>query len=155
MDFLRGFYYAGRGIASAFSERNFRFHLCTAAFVIFFAAKFYSFSAAEWAVLFLTCGGVIALELVNTALERLADSVSKENDPLIRIAKDCAAGAVLIAAASAVAVGIILFWRKDVLGLILLFFSEPLRLAALILSVALAWCVVFLPKSRRDKEKEQ
>ncbi|MDE7230728.1 MAG: diacylglycerol kinase family protein [Oscillospiraceae bacterium] len=148
MNFFKGFYYAGRGIVTACGQRNFRFHLCATAFVIFFAARFYSFSAEKWAILLLTCGSVLALEIVNTAIERLADKVSPEKDTLIKAAKDCAAGAVLIAAIFAVVIGFFLFWDTDVFRLIKLYFSEATRLAALGLALVAAWGVVFVPKQK-------
>lgn len=146
MKFFKSFYYAGRGIVTALGGRNFRFHLCAATFVIFFAARFYSFSAERWAILFLTCSAVLALEAVNTGIEKLADKVTEENSHRIKLAKDCAAGGVLIAAIGAVAVGIALFWNRDVFSLIYLYFSEPARLAALVLALAVAWGAVFLPE---------
>ncbi len=146
MRFLKGFYYAGRGIALAARERNFRFHLCVMAFVIFFAAKFYDFSRGEWAALLLTCGAVLSLEAANTAIERLCDKLSLEQDPQIGAVKDIAAGAVLISAIIAVSVGVCLFRDLERLREIAAFFSEPARLAVLAAAVAGAWCVVFLPK---------
>ncbi len=146
MRFLKGFYYAGRGIALAVRERNFRFHLCVMAFVIFFAAKFYDFSRGEWAALLLTCGAVLSLEAANTAIERLCDKLSPEQDPQIGAVKDIAAGAVLISAIIAIAVGVCLFRDIEKLREIAAFFSEPARLAVLAAAVAGAWCVVFLPK---------
>ena len=148
MSFLKGFYYAGRGIAAACRERNFRFHLCAMAFVIFFAARFYSFSAERWVLLLLACSGVLVSEVLNTAVERLADKVSPEKDPLIKAAKDCAAGAVLISAIFAVVIGIILFWNRDVFYLISVYFSEATRLAALGLALVAAWGIVFVPKEK-------
>lgn len=148
MKFLKGFYYAGRGIALAARERNFRFHLCAAAFVIFFAAKFYDFSRGEWAALLLTCGAVLSLEAANTAIERLCDKVSPEKDPQIGAVKDIAAGAVLISAIVAAAVGACLFWDLERFAEIAAFFSDPARLIGLAAAVAGAWCLVFLPKSK-------
>lgn len=148
MSFFKGFYYAGRGIVTAVKQRNFRFHLCAMAFVIFFAARFYSFSSERWALLLLTCGAVLSLEIVNTAIEKLADRVTAEQDPLIKAAKDCAAGAVFIAAVIAVVIGFFLFWNKDVFSLIGLYFSEPSRLAALGLALVAAWGIVFVPKQK-------
>ena len=124
------------------------------AFVIFFAARFYGFSAERWAILLLTCAGALALEAVNTGLERLADKVSEEHSHRIRVAKDCAAGAVLIWAVFAVAVGVLLFWDKDKFMLIRLYFSEYSRLAMLILCAALAWGFVFLPEFADGKKKK-
>lgn len=148
INFFKGFVYAGRGIVTALGQRNFRFHLCAAAFVIFFAARFYSFSAEKWAILLLTCGSVLSLEIVNTAVEKLADSVTLEENPLIKAAKDCAAGAVLVAAVIAVVIGFLLFWNRDIFSLIGLYFSEPVRLSALLMAVAAAWGAVFVPKSK-------
>ena len=59
-----------------------------------------------WAVLLLACGGVFVAELANTALEAIADRLHPEIDPLIEKAKDCAAGAVLVASLTALGVGI-------------------------------------------------
>jgi len=66
----------------------------------------------------LSAGAVLALELVNTALERLADRLHPEIHVAIQAAKDCAAGAVLLASMTAVAIGAItvavgLGWLKS------------------------------------------
>ncbi len=148
MKFLKGFIYAGRGIVTALGQRNFRFQLCAAVFAIFFAARFYSFSVEKWAMLLLTCSAVLSLEAVNTAIEKLADSVTLEENPLIKAAKDCAAGAVLIMAVFSVVVGVFLFWDRNIISLIMLYFSEPVRMSALLLALIIAWAAVFLPKSK-------
>ncbi len=149
--FLKSFVYAWHGIKEACKQRNFRVHICAMAFVIFFAARFYGFSAEKWAILLLTCAGALALETVNTGLERLADKVTEEHSHRIRVAKDCAAGAVLIWAVFAVAIGFLLFWDIDKFRLIRQYFSEYSRLAMLILSVAGAWSFVFVPGLISDK----
>jgi undecaprenol kinase len=59
-----------------------------------------------WALVLLASGAVIAAELFNTALELLADHLHPETHANIRIVKDCAAGAVLVAAVIAVAVAV-------------------------------------------------
>jgi undecaprenol kinase len=61
-----------------------------------------------WAAVMLASAAVLAAELLNTAVETLADHLSPERHPQIRIVKDCAAGAVLIAVLGAIAVGIAL-----------------------------------------------
>jgi undecaprenol kinase len=58
-----------------------------------------------WALVLLASGAVIATELLNTAIELLADHLHPETHANIRIVKDCAAGAVLVASITAVAVG--------------------------------------------------
>jgi diacylglycerol kinase (ATP) len=57
-----------------------------------------------WALVLLASGAVIATELLNTAIESLADHLHPETHANIRIVKDCAAGAVLVASITAVAV---------------------------------------------------
>lgn len=148
MSFFKGFFYAGRGLLNALAERNFRFHLCAAATVIFFGAKFYSFRTSEWAVLLITCAVVLSLECVNTALERLCDKVCPEQDELIKKCKDIAAGAVLIAAIFAVAIGVMLFWSTEKFAEIVYFFSEPLRLILLIIGILAEILFIFLPRKK-------
>ena len=58
-----------------------------------------------WGLVLLASGAVIAAELFNTAIELLADHLHPETHASIRIVKDCAAGAVLVASLTAVAVG--------------------------------------------------
>ncbi len=66
----------------------------------------------ELAVLFFTVSLVISLELVNTAVEATIDLITDKYHPLAKIAKNVAAGAVLIASINAVAVGYVLFFDK-------------------------------------------
>lgn len=57
-------------------------------------------------------GLILSLELVNTAVEAVVDLVTEEKKPLAKIAKDTAAGAVLVAAIMAAAVGLVIFVPK-------------------------------------------
>ena len=59
---------------------------------------------AWWALVILASAGVISAELFNTAIEHLADHLHPEVHPSIRIVKDCAAAAVLVASFAALAV---------------------------------------------------
>ena len=61
-----------------------------------------------WAAVMLASAGVLAAELLNTAIETLADHLCPDIDPRIRVVKDCAAAAVLITVIGAVAVAIAL-----------------------------------------------
>jgi diacylglycerol kinase len=72
-------------------------------------------SPVEWAVLLLAIGLVMGLELVNTSIEAVVDRVSPEYSELARVAKDTAAGAVLVGVMAAVGVGACLFlphWKR-------------------------------------------
>jgi len=59
-----------------------------------------------WAIAALAVAFVLAAELFNTAIEHLADHLHPELDPRIKIVKDCAAAAVLVASLSALAVAV-------------------------------------------------
>ncbi|MDY6939050.1 MAG: diacylglycerol kinase family protein [Cyanobacteriota bacterium] len=99
------FKYAWAGIRYAFTtQRNFRIHVVIGSLAIGLAG-FLHLEAVKMATIGLTIGLVLALELVNTALESAIDlTVEQTFHPLAKIAKDCAAGAVMIAALSALAV---------------------------------------------------
>jgi undecaprenol kinase len=61
-----------------------------------------------WAAVMLASAGVLAAELLNTAIETLADHLNPEFHPRIRIVKDCAAAAVLVTVVAAIAVAVAL-----------------------------------------------
>jgi diacylglycerol kinase len=63
----------------------------------------------EWAVVALAIGGVLAAELVNSAIEQVARGPVTRRHPRLRDALDIASGAVLVAAAAAVIVGLVIF----------------------------------------------
>ena len=69
-------------------------------------------SAIEWCICMVLFGLVMALEHVNTAVEAVVDMVTEEYHPLAKVAKDTAAGAVLIAAIMAAIAGCIIFLPK-------------------------------------------
>ena len=90
------------------TEQNLRIHVA-AALAVTAAATVLGVGATQWALLTLCVGGVMSLECLNTALERLADRVTVERDPLIGQVKDAAAGGVLVAALASVVVGLLVF----------------------------------------------
>jgi diacylglycerol kinase len=66
----------------------------------------------EWAILSLTIFMVLAAEMTNTAIEKTVDLVTDDHHPLARVAKDMAAGAVLLTAFNAVFVAVLIFGPK-------------------------------------------
>ena len=98
---VQSFVDAGRGVRTVLrTEWNFRIHF--AMFVLIIAAGFFfGISAGEWLAIVLSAGLVFMAEVFNTALEYLADAVHPEADRGIGMAKDAAAGGVLIAAVAA------------------------------------------------------
>jgi diacylglycerol kinase len=110
--FLRSFVIGSLGLAHALrTEQNMRLH-CLIAVAVIAAGIVLRLAAWEWVAVLLAIGLVISAECVNTALERLADRVSREHDPLIKQAKDCGSAAVLVLAITAAIVGGIVFGPK-------------------------------------------
>ncbi|MEO2035623.1 MAG: diacylglycerol kinase family protein [Planctomycetaceae bacterium] len=98
------------------TEVHAQIHLVCSAVVVACAAAF-SISAVEWCLVILAIGLVWAAEAVNTAIEKVVDLASPGKDSIAGQAKDLAAGAVLLAAAAAVAVGLFVFVPRIVLFL--------------------------------------
>jgi diacylglycerol kinase len=93
------------------TETNFQVHVIAAVGVI--ASGFYfEISPMEWMVVSIAIGGVLGMELVNAAIERLADLVQPEYDLRVKAIKDLAAGGVLIVACAAAVVGLFVFVPK-------------------------------------------
>lgn len=121
-----------------------RIHTVAAIYVLVFA-RFFELSAVHYALLALTIGAVMAAEMFNTAVERLSDCVKKEPHPLIKAAKDTAAGAVLILAAMAVFVAVFLFGdAKGFENMFNFYISHPINLAILAVSVIIALIYIII-----------
>lgn len=104
--------FAAAGIAYAFrTQRNLRAHVALGG-LAWLLGLHLSLSRAEMAVLLLTIGFVIAMELVNTAVESVVDLVSESYHRLAEQAKNVAAGAVLASAITSVGVGYALFFDR-------------------------------------------
>ncbi|MCM3091422.1 MULTISPECIES: diacylglycerol kinase family protein [unclassified Cytobacillus] len=109
---LKSFAFAFSGIRTAlFNERNLQIHLAVAVAVIFFGGYF-GISRLEWIIIILAIGGMLSLELLNTAIERAVDLATEDYHPLAKQAKDIAAGAVLVFAIVSIIVGGIIFLPK-------------------------------------------
>ncbi|MBL9178682.1 MAG: diacylglycerol kinase family protein [Verrucomicrobiaceae bacterium] len=109
---LRSFGPALAGVFLALrTQRNLRVHAAASALVIILGA-WLGMEAWEWCAVLLAAGMVWTAELLNTAIETLADRVSREREEAVRRVKDIAAGAVLMAALFAAAVGAVVFLPK-------------------------------------------
>lgn len=107
--FFISFVYAFSGIKQAFrKERNLHIQsVCgIAVLVLSFILRI---SQQDWILVMMVIGGVISLELVNTAIERVVDLVTEDRHPLAKAAKDIAAGAVLFFSTIAVIVSLLIF----------------------------------------------
>ncbi len=108
-DFHASFRYASQGLAYAFrTQRNFRIHVFVGA-VVCALGLWLQLNAYELAILVVTIASILVLELINTAIEAVTDlSIGRRFHPLARIAKDCAAAAVLVASISSLLIGSLL-----------------------------------------------
>ena len=109
---LSSFNYALQGIAHAIrTQANLQLHAAISVGVII-AGFLLQVSLIEWIDLVLAMMIVLSAELFNTSIENAMDRVSTEQHPLAKVAKDTAAGAVLIAAIGSVVIGILIFGPK-------------------------------------------
>ena len=106
---VESFNYAFEGIIHVLrTQRNMRIHFLAAALVLISALAF-GVAKIELIALLLAIAFVLIAEMINTAVEAAVDVASASFDPIAKLAKDIAAGAVLIAAVTAVAVGYLVF----------------------------------------------
>lgn len=142
--FFKAFAYAWQGIAHTVkTQRNFRFHIAATVYVTAFSL-FYEFTVGEYVLLALTFSSVISAELMNTAIEAAVDLCSPEQHRLAKIAKDAAAGAVLVTAFFAVIVGVLLFGDIAVIKEIFRYYGSHIpALVGLICSFVAAWFFIF------------
>lgn len=109
---LTSFNYAFDGIVHALRhERNMWIHFAIAGLVLI-AGLFFALTRLEVIALLVAISFVLIAEMFNTAIEHVVDLVTDQEDPRARVAKDVAAGGVLIAAVNAVAVAYLVFYDK-------------------------------------------
>lgn len=106
------FQYAFRGVHHLFRhEAHAKIHAIAAILAV--AAGFiFNISAIEWCLIVICIAMVLMAEGFNTAIEKVADAVTKERHPLICIAKDVAAGAVLFTALASIIIAALIFLPK-------------------------------------------
>src|SRR5919201_5319254 len=109
---LESFNYAIEGIIHVLrTHRNMRYHFA-AAVIVLVAAVWIGVDRVELAILLISIAFVLIAEMINSALETAIDMATTTFDPLAKLAKDIAAGAVLIAAINAVTIGSLVFPHK-------------------------------------------
>jgi undecaprenol kinase len=102
------FGYAFYGIWTAMKEQNMRIHFFCALIVII-AGLLTGITTTEWVILIMIIALVIGAEMINTAIESAVNLSSPEIHPLAKVAKDVAAGAVLVFAIASVIIGLLIF----------------------------------------------
>jgi diacylglycerol kinase len=123
-DFLNSFVYAWHGLVHAVrTQRNARVHMALGSAAIILGILL-RISTVEFAMIFVAITLVFIAEMFNTVAEACIDLVTKEYHPLARIAKDVAAGAVLLNAMLSVIIGLLVFtphlWPLAIQALLLI-----------------------------------
>ena len=108
---FKSFTYAFEGIRTALKQQNMKIHgICAIAVII--VGLITGLSSIEWSILLIVIAAVMSLEMVNTAIEAVVDLASPAIHPLAKVAKDVAAGAVLVFAVASVIIGGLIFLPK-------------------------------------------
>jgi undecaprenol kinase len=106
------FMFALEGIRVSFkNEKNIKFHFFFSIFVLLMGFIF-NLTYTEWMFVLVAVAGMLVIEMINTAIERVVDLVTDEYHPLAKQAKDIAAGAVFIYALLSIVIGITIFLPK-------------------------------------------
>lgn len=150
--FGRGFVYALNGIRAAIQEeRNFRFHLCAAVYA-YAASVLAGLDSTGYALLALCVFAVMAMELMNSAIERAVDKPDTEHWWSAGAAKDMAAGGVLVTALGAVCVAVCLFGNEQALkGIWYGVTASPLTVALWLASLVAAYLFTFRYGNTKEK----
>lgn len=107
--FLKSFQYAFAGVYfTIVHNQNMRVHI-TAALVAILLSIFFKITPFEMGILGVMIVLVISAEMINTAVEQMVDLITKEHRQEAKIAKDVAAGMVLVTAVGSIIVGILIF----------------------------------------------
>ena len=107
--FLQSFVYASSGLLYAIrTQRNARVHLAIAIFAIGMGLWLH-ISPVEWGLVFVAITGVFIAEMLNTVVEACVDLATQQYHPLAKIAKDVAAGTVLLNAILSIIIGLFVF----------------------------------------------
>lgn len=147
---LDSFNYAIQGIiAGVKRERNVKIHLIASLLVIFLSYIF-KITAVEFAIILCVSALVITAELINTSIEAVIDMIcGDEYHPVAKLAKDVAAGAVLVASIAAAIIGVLIFYdelhqlfmmKDDLLEIV------PVEWTIISLAVVLILTIVFKVK---------
>ncbi len=154
---LKSFTYAAKGIFHCIkSERNLRVHLTFLVYMfsILLSTDWFVLSRTDYAVLVVVSALVISAEIINTAVENAVNLASEEHTEYGRIAKDAAAGAVLVAAVFAVITGLIIMLQPEAFRAMFAYFTaEPLMFVLLLISLIPAFLFIFWGNPFKGKKK--
>ena len=151
------FVYAFKGIFRTIkNEQNMRVHLVCMAYMYsyLFLFDFFKITRTELAIILIANALVLAAEIINTAIETAVDVAIDEKNEKAMVAKDAAAGAVLVFAIFSVLVGIVILWQPDAFRQLFNYYIEkPIRIGEFLLTVVVFSLFIFkgLPPYKKDK----
>lgn len=149
MKLIKSFYYAFCGLWYCIkNERNFRIHIAALVTVMLFS-YFYRLPGDDYPVIILTIAAVMAMEAVNTAVEKTVDTATEEKKESAKTAKDAAAAGVLIMSIGAVGVAIATYSDLQKLFDVLKLFSNPMYIVGLIIYILIFAYFVFGKERKR------
>ncbi|MBR3589172.1 MAG: diacylglycerol kinase family protein [Clostridia bacterium] len=151
---FKSFVYAGNGIIWCLkNERNMRAHfsLCVYMYAYLLIYDFFVLTKTDWAIILICNALVFSLEIVNTAVEKAVDLATEEKNPLAKISKDAAAGAVLVSAIFSVIVGIVILLQPEAFRAMAEYYKERIYLLV-ILAISLVLTFVFIIKGFPKKK---
>ena len=155
---IKSFGYAFSGIFEALRyERNMRIHFVCMIYMysFLFVYDFFEITRTQLAVIFLANMAVVAAELINTAVERTVDLASEEYTENGKVAKDTAAGAVLVCVIFAVATGIAILGQPEAFSQMFLYYREkPVMFVVFILSIIPATVFIFKGFGKASLDKK-
>lgn len=155
---IKSFGYAFRGIFTCLvKERNMRIHTVCMIYMYFFlfAFDFFEISGTQLAILFLANGLVMGGELINTAVERAVDLYGSEHTENGKIAKDCAAGAVLVFTIFSVLCGVAIMYQPEAFKeLFSYFLATPVAIVLFVISVVIFTIFIFKGVPFKIKENK-
>lgn len=145
MKLIKSFKCAFRGFKCCIiNERNMRIHTVAALYVLFFS-HFFSITKEQLIVVLLAISSVITAEMINTAIESLADFCSSEYNPFVKVTKDIAAGAVVCSALFSLVIGLIIFFDVNKILVLTEYYIKNLdKFLWLIVSVILSVIYIIL-----------
>lgn len=145
--FIFSFGYAFRGFYNTLKyERNMRIHFVCMVYMYSFLLiyDFFEVSKTQFAIIFLANALVMATEMINTAIERTVDLVSNKHTQNGKLAKDAAAGGVLISAIFSVATGIAILYQPEAFTLLFTYYKEnPVMIFVFVLSILISLMFIF------------
>lgn len=132
-----------RGLSNTIkSESHMRFHMVAGFYVLLFSL-FYDFTPAQIALLVVLIASVMVAEVFNTSIEEICNLTADRYEPLVKTAKDAAAGAVFVISVASVVVAVMFFWDIEKILAIFEFFANNLILSG-VLCLSFVFAIIFI-----------